>query len=101
MRVISRRTFREFWERHRKAEAPLRAWFAEAKRARWTRPADVKAMHRSASVIDDRRIVFNVKGTDYRLLVRVTWETEHRRGRIHIRFIGTHDEYNRLNTAEV
>lgn len=62
MRIIARRTLREFWERHRDAEEPLKSWFVLVKVARWESPADVKAFYRTASFLSNNRVVFNIKG---------------------------------------
>jgi mRNA interferase HigB len=78
VRIIARRTLREFWGQrsHRDAEQPLRAWFAEAKRAAWRTPADIKAAHRNASLIGSDRVVFNVGGSKYRLVVAVKYSAQ-------------------------
>lgn len=99
MRVISRKTLVEFWERPgcRDAEQPLRAWFHEAKAADWNSPADIKAAYRNASILGNNRVVFNIGGNKYRLVVAV-----HYRARIvFIRFIGSHGEYDRINAREI
>lgn len=85
MRIIAISTLREFWRRHPDAEIPLRSWYAEASRADWRRSADVKAAYRSASFIANSRIVFNIKGNDYRLVVAVHYN----RGMMFVRFVGT------------
>ncbi len=97
MRIISRRTLREFWTRHRDAEQPLRAWFSEAKNATWERPADIKKRYASASFIGRDRIVFSIGGNKYRLVVAVRYDI----GIVFIRFIGTHAEYDRGEVTEV
>ena len=97
MRVISRRTLRSFWERHADAEQPLRAWFREAKAADWKTPAEVKNRYRSASVLANDRLVFNIKGNDYRLVVAVRYDL----GILFVRFVGTHAEYDRIDAATV
>ena len=103
MRIIARRTLREFvagraGHRDQPAlKAALDAWFAEVKRARWTSTVDVKRLYRTASVLSADRIVFNVKGNDYRLVVAVDFE----RGIVWIKWIGTHAEYDRIDVAEV
>ena len=80
MRVIARRTLREFVEGRaghkgqRALKAALDAWFDEAKKARWTSPADVKRLYATASIVSADRIVFNIKGNDYRLVVAVDFE---------------------------
>ena len=97
MRIFSYSTLREFWQIHTDAEEPLRAWYRIARNADWRSPADVRARYADASIIADNRVVFNIKGNAYRLVVRIIYS--HRR--IYIRFIGTHAEYDRINAAEV
>lgn len=93
MRVIARRTLQEFWLRHADAEQPLRAWFAEVTAAAWTGMADIKARHAHASVIDAERVVFNIGGNKYRLVVKVWFAGQ----AVFVKFICTHAEYDRLN----
>ena len=97
MRVIAVSTLREFWKKHPQAEAPLRAWFADASRADWKNPAAIKAAHRNASFVGSNRVVFNIKGNDFRLVVAVHYN----RRMIYIRFVGTHAEYNAINVERV
>ena len=97
MRVIAKGTLREFWERHVDAEEPLLAWFREAEKADWDSPAQVKERYRSASFIGKDRVVFNVKGNTYRLVVRINYVQRI----VFIRFVGTHAEYDRIEAAEV
>lgn len=96
MRVIAKRTLRQFWEAHPDSEGPLKAWFAEAEDAAWKSPADVKERYRNASIIKDNRVVFNIGGNKYRLVVRIDYGA----ALVLIRFIGTHKEYDGIN-AEV
>src|SRR5437764_15489621 len=99
MRVIARRTLRTFWEKpaHRDAEQPLKAWFREAARADWANPSDVKAAYRNASIVANDRIMFNIAGNKYRLVVRVNYPYRV----VYIRFIGTHRQYDRIDVTEV
>ncbi len=97
MRIISRRRLVEFWEIHPDAEQPLRAWFIEAKKATWVSPADIKATYRSISILANNRVVFNIKGNTYRLVVVV----EYTQGKMFIRFVGTHAEYDRIDAATI
>jgi len=97
MRVIAVSTLREFWKKHPQAEIPLRAWYAEASWAAWKSPAAIKAAHRNASFLANNRVVFNIKGNDYRLVVAVHYNT----GIMFIRFVGTHDEYDEIDAEEV
>lgn len=97
MRVIAISSLRRFWEKHPAAEQPLKAWFDEAGKAAWTQPSDVKAQYRSASVLKNRRVVFNIKGNDYRLIVAIAY----RLGIVYIKYIGTHAEYDRIDAETV
>ena len=97
MRVIAVRTLRNFWAKHADAEIPLRSWFAMASRANWRSPADVKAAYRNASFIANNRIVFNIKGNDYRLVAAVHYN----RGMMFIRFVGTHRDYDKIDAGTV
>ena len=97
MRIIARGTLRQFWTRHPQAETPLRVWYAEASRADWKSPGDIKVAHRNVSFLANNRVVFNIKGNDYRLVAAVHYN----RGRIFVRFVGTHAEYDRIDPATV
>ncbi len=97
MRVISRRALRDFWESHADAEQPLRAWFREAKAADWKTPAEVKNRYPSASVLAKDRLVFNIKGNEYRLIVAARYDL----GILFIRFVGTHGEYDQVDAETV
>jgi mRNA interferase HigB len=91
--VIARRTLKEFYGKHKDAQGSLEAWYYELKHAEWKSPADIKKHYRSASVLRDSRIVFNISGNKYRLVVKVNYPTQ----TVFIRFIGTHKEYDRIN----
>jgi len=97
VRVIAKRTLREFWERHADAKGALEAWHREAKAAIWTGPADIKKAYRSADFIPGDRVVFNVKGNRYRLIVAIRYDLEI----IFIRFVGTHAEYDKVDAETV
>lgn len=97
MRVFSRGTLVRFWEQHSDAEAALKAWYAEASRARWQDPQDIRARYRSADILPHNRVVFNIKGNQYRLVVQIHYNT----GVMYIRFIGTHAEYNRIDAETI
>ena len=97
MRIISRKTLREFWERHPDARQPLQTWYADVKHAIWKSPADIKNTYRNASVVANNRVVFNIKGNKYRLVVAVQYEY----GIAYIRFVGTHQEYDRIDATTV
>jgi mRNA interferase HigB len=97
MRIISRRILREFWEKHPDAAIPLQTWFHDVERATWVSPADIKAVYRNASFLANNRVVFNIKGNHYRLVVLVVYQ----HGVVYIRFVGTHEEYGRIDAATV
>ena len=97
MRIIAKRTLRAFWERDVRAEQPLKAWYAIAAKADWSSPVEVKAMYGNASVVGDNRVVFNIGGNRYRLVVR--FDYPRRLG--FVRFVGTHSEYDRIDAAHV
>jgi len=103
MRIIARRTLRDFVETragHKDQsalKAALDAWFDEARKARWTNMADVKGLYRTASIIAADRIVFNIKGNDYRLVAAVDFE----KAIVWVKWIGTHADYDRIDVTEV
>jgi mRNA interferase HigB len=97
MRIIALGTLRDFWARHPDAEEPLAAWHAVASRARWATPAEVKAAYRNASFLTGNRVVFNIKGNDYRMVVAVHYN----RQIAYIRFVGSHQQYDRIDATTV
>jgi mRNA interferase HigB len=97
MRIIALATLRSFWTRHPDAETPLRAWYALASRTIWKTPADIKAAYRSASFTANNRVVFNIKGNDYRLVVAVRYD----RSLMFVRFVGTHRQYDAIDVETV
>lgn len=98
MRVISKKTLSEFCARPngQGAKKSLDAWYAEATVAKWDSPADIKAQFRSASILKNNRIVFNIAGNKYRLIVQINYDLSI----VFIRFVGTHKEYDKID-AEV
>lgn len=97
MRVIAVKTLRDFWEAHPDAEQALRAWYDEASKARWLSPQDIKRRYASASFIAGNRVVFNIRGNEYRLIVAVAYRFE----AVYIKFIGTHAQYDAVDAAVV
>ena len=97
MRIVAKRTLRLFWEKHPDAKEPLLAWYREVEKEDWANPAELKEKYRSASIVGNNRVVFNIKGNDYRLAVRINYP--HRM--TYIRFIGTHEEYDKIDVEEV
>ena len=97
MRIIAIATLRSFWQLHPDAEIPLRTWYAIASHANWKTPSDIKASYRQASFTANNRVVFNIKGNNYRLVVAIHYD----RGLIFIRFIGTHAEYDKIKVETI
>ena len=97
MRIIAKSTLRAFWEQHPDAKQPLNAWYREVRRADWDRPAKLKARHPSASIVAGNRVVFNIKGNDYRLVVKINYPYRI----VYVRFVGTRAEYDSVNVEEV
>lgn len=97
MRIISKKILRDFWSAHADSEQQLKSWFQETSNAEWKNPNEVKKEYPSASILIDNRIVFNIKGNSYRLIVRINYNYQI----IWIRFIGTHAEYDKINANEI
>lgn len=99
MHVIKKSTLTNFFSRsvYADSKGALEAWFYEATHAEWTSPADVKEQYRSASILKNNRIVFNIAGNKYRLVVRVNFESK----TLFVRFIGTHKEYNKIDAENI
>ena len=97
MNVISKRTLIQFYEKFPDVKTPLEVWYSDAKKAQWKKPSDIKDYDRSASFLKDNRVVFNIKGNDYRLIVHV----DYLRGFLRVKFIGSHKEYDKIKATEV
>jgi mRNA interferase HigB len=97
MRIISIKTLREFWKHHADSEQPIKAWYKEATESVWTKPDDIKRRYPSADILPGNRVVFNIKGNSYRLVVKIHYN----RGIVFIRFAGTHADYDKIDAATV
>lgn len=97
MRIIARKTLKDFWERHPDAEQPLEAWFKMAERADWATPAAIKATYGNASILESNRLCFNIAGNKYRLVVKINYPYRV----IYIRFVGTHADYDKIDANTV
>ena len=95
MRIIALRTLREFWEKHPDCEGALRAWYSDAQQSTWLSPSAIKKTYASASILNENRVVFNIKGNYYRLVAKINY----RAGIVCIRFIGTHSEYDKIDST--
>lgn len=103
MRIIARRTLRQFVESlagHKDqsaTKAALDSWFDEVSKAKWESTADVKRLYATASIVSSERIVFNIKGNAYRLVVAVDFE----KSIVWIKWLGSHSAYDKIDVAEV
>jgi mRNA interferase HigB len=97
MRIIAKKTLKDFWAKEPDAKTALEAWHAEAKNAEWSAPADVKARYGTASILKDGRVVFNICGNKYRLVVWINY----RFFTVYVRFVGTHHEYDAIDAQTI
>ena len=96
-RIIAKSTLREYWEKHADSEQYLKTWYAAAKSAKWFSPSDVKQTYINASILKDGRVVFNIKGNSYRLIVKFNYEKQW----AFIRIIGTNAEYDKIDADTI
>ena len=97
MRVIAKRTLRQFWEQYPDAQGPLKAWHAEAIKAQWEHPQQINEHFGSASILKGGRVVFNIGGNKYRLVLAV----DYGRQACYVKFIGTHRQYDAIDAETV
>jgi mRNA interferase HigB len=99
MRVVSRAALREFWEQpiYQDSEQPLKSWYEEAKNANWQNSQDIKALYRNASFVGNNRVVFNIHGNKYRLIVSVKYKF----AMVYVRFVGSHAEYDKVDATTI
>lgn len=97
MRVIAKRTLRDFWEKHADCEESLKSWYRETEKSAWNSINDLKYHYPSASILKDNRIVYNIKGNRYRLIVKFNFQYQ----LCWIRFIGTHAEYDKIDANTI
>lgn len=88
---------REFWEKHSDSQQQLKSWFREISSVKWKSPNEIKKEYPSASFLEGNRVVFNIKGNKYRLIVKINYDY----GMIWIRFIGTHSQYDKIDAAKI
>ena len=93
MRVIAKSRLREFWKIHPDTEVPLKTWHKIVEKSDWKNTHDVKAVFMDASIIGNNRVVFNIKGNKYRIVVYLVFPTK----KVFIRFVGSHSEYDKIN----
>ncbi|MEQ9466776.1 MAG: type II toxin-antitoxin system HigB family toxin [Ekhidna sp.] len=97
MRVIAKKILRDFWARHEDAEQALKTWYREASKADWKNPNEVKNQYIKASILKNNRVVFNICGNSYRLIVKINYD----RSWVFVRFIGTHSEYDNVDVGNI
>jgi len=97
VRVIAKKILREFWERQKDAEGQLKTWYKEASNAQWASPSDIKSEYPKASILKYGRVVFNICGNKYRLIVKINYARQW----VFIRFIGTHSEYEQIDAEQI
>lgn len=97
MNVISKRTLVQFYEKYPSAKTALEVWHADVRKSEWESPEQIKQNYASASFLQDNRVVFNIKGNEYRLIVHI----DYKRKIVRIKFIGTHSQYDKINAKEV
>jgi mRNA interferase HigB len=97
VRIIAKKVLREFWIIHSDCEEQLKSWFQEANNSEWKNPNQIKQEYPSASILNDNRVVFNIKRNNYRLIVKVNYDYQ----MVWIRFIGTHAEYDKIDANEI
>ena len=97
MRVSAKKILRDFWEAHADSEQQLKSWFHETSTAEWKSPNEIKQEYPSASILTDNRVVFNIKGNNYRLIVKINYDYQ----MLWIRFIGTHAEFDKINANKI
>lgn len=96
-RIFAKSTLREYWESHADSEQYLKTWYETARTSAWKTPNDVRSTYANASILKNERIVFNIKGNSYRLVVKFNFEKQW----IFIRFIGTHAEYDKIDANTI
>ena len=97
MNVISKRTIVEFYTKNPQAKTALEVWHSDTRKSEWKTPDDIKKVYASASFLADNRVVFNIKGNDYRLIVHI----DYKRKIVRVKFIGTHAQYDKINAEEI
>jgi len=97
MRVFVKKRLREFWEKHSDSEDQLKTWYKEALKAKWATPADIKSEYAKASILKYGKVVFNICGNKYRLIVDINYKRQW----CFIKFIGTHTEYDKVDVEKI
>lgn len=96
-RIFAKSTLRKFWEKHAETEQYLKTWYDTAMSSTWVNPNDIKKTYANASILKSGRVVFNIKGNDYRLVAKINFEKQW----LFVRFIGTHSEYDKIDANNI
>lgn len=96
-KILSKRTLRVFWEKYPDSREYLQTWYETVKEATWNNPNEVKEFYSTISILKNSRVVFNIKGNTYRLVAKINFNRQW----LFIRFIGTHQEYNKINANTI
>lgn len=97
MRIIALKTLKDFWADYPDSEEALKAWYAVARKADWKSPAEVKKTYGNASILQQGRVVFNMAGNKYRLIVWINYPYRV----VYVRFVGTHKQYDRVHAQQI
>lgn len=97
MRVISVKRLKDFWAKHPSSRSQLEVWYAEVKKSKWRSPGDIIKRYKTASELKNNRVVFRIKGNEYRLVAAIRYDMQI----VFVRFIGTHSEYDKINAEEI
>lgn len=97
VRIVSKKTLKDYYNKHKETKSQLEAWYYEAKNSNWNNPVEIKEKFRTASIIGDNKVVFNIKGNKYRLVTKINYRMK----TVYIKFIGTHKEYDKINVEDL
>jgi mRNA interferase HigB len=97
MRVISKKKLIEFYDKYPDSKTQLEAWHKEAQKSIWEKPQDIKNLYKTASFLAGNRVVFNIAGNKYRLIVKIEYKLKI----VFIKFIGTHYEYDKIEAEKI
>ena len=99
MRIISKKTLKDFYEmpNYSDSKSALEAWHKEVLKQNWNTPNEIKTMYASASIIGDEKVVFNISGNKYRLIVKINYYAKI----VFIKFIGTHKQYDKIDVKDL
>lgn len=97
MRVIAKSTLRLFWEKYSDAEVPLKTWYKIVEKSNWKNTHEIKNTYGNASIVGNNRVVFNIKGNDYRIVIYIIFKLQ----KCFIRFVGTHDQYDAIDAKTI